>query len=821
MTNGCLSVCSLYTALLVSATFAQAKENQIPSAFERLDVYPQQAELSSIGQRIHVLVSVIDKAGRSIDATRKAQIESQDLGVVVVLNGQLVAVAAGTTDVKVSVAKQSAMIHVVVTGKEPLPVSLRNEVVPILSRQGCSAGACHGSPQGKGGFRLSLRGFDLALDEATLRGEFFARRVNVLNPDTSLLLRKPLMQVPHAGGRRLSPDTIAYAVLRTWMAEGRQTDATTAPRCVQLTLHPPSGRQLTREASRQQFMAIAEFSDGSSRDVTDLAVFTTSDAAIAMVSADGLVERADDTARGQTAITARYLDQMETSFLIVVPETPGFKWPVVSEENFVDQLVHTRLKQLEYIPSDQTSDGEFLRRVYLDVTGLLPHVDVTRSFLADSSLGKRARLIDELLDSPEHAKFQTLQWGDTLRIRKASMSSPGVFKFYRWLTRAFKQNMPYDRFARELLTATGSSFENPPVNYFRSASSTNDCTESTAQIFLGARLECAKCHNHPHEKWTQDNYYGLASFFNRIQRDATLRKDEIFVSVADSGQVTQPRTGQTMKPWLPGVGDVDIADEADRRFVLAEWLTAPNNELFAKVEVNRLWRSVMGKGIVDPADDFRASNPPSNAELLDALAEDFVKHSFDRRHVLRVILNSRTYQRRSEANPQNESDDRFFSRYTRRLLTAEQLLDAICDVTQVPEQFSGLPAGTRATQLPSPDFGKAFLTVFGQPERTSVCQCERSDDLNLSQALQIANGSFVHGKLTNGSGRIRRLLKEKRSIDAIVGECYLAAFCRAPTAAESGTAVDFINTTGERSIEEKLEDFCWALLNSNEFLFQH
>ncbi|HIE97446.1 MAG TPA: DUF1553 domain-containing protein [Planctomycetes bacterium] len=821
MKNGRLSVCCLCTALLVSATPALAEENQIPAAFERLEVYPQRVELRSIGQRFRVLVSVVQKAGRSIDATRVAQFEPLDPGVVAISNGQLVAVAAGTTDVRVSVAGQSAVIRVAVDGHEPMPVSLRNDVIPILSRQGCSAGACHGSPQGKGGFRLSLRGFDLELDELTLRGEFFARRVNVLNPDTSLLLRKPLMDEPHAGGRRLVTDSIAHTVLRNWIAEGRHTDSATAPRCVQLKLNPPSGRQLTRETSRQQFVAIAEFSDGSVRDVTDLAVFTTSDAAVATVSADGLVERTDDTARGQTAITARYLDQMETSFLLVVSKTPGFEWPELSDSNFVDQLVHTRLKQLEYVPSDRTSDGEFLRRVYLDVTGLLPAVDVTQSFLADSSKGKRSRLIDELLNSPEHAKFQTLQWGDTLRIRKASMSSPGVFKFYRWLIRAFEQNMPYDRFAREFLTATGSSFENPPVNYFRSASSTNDCTESTAQIFLGARLECAKCHNHPHEKWTQDNYYGLAAFFNRIQRDATLRKDEIFVSVADSGQVTQPRTGQTMKPWLPGVGDVDIAADADRRVVLAEWLTSPNNELFAKVEVNRLWRSVMGKGIVDPADDFRASNPPSNAELLDALADDFVKHGFDRRHVLRVILNSQTYQRRSEANPQNERDRRFFSRYTRRLLTAEQLLDAICDVTQVPEQFSGLPAGTRATQLPSPDFGKAFLTVFGQPERTSVCQCERSDDLNLSQALQIANGSFVHGKLTNPGSRIHQLLKEKRPIDEIVVECYLAAFCRTPTSAESGTAVRYINAVSDRSTDEKLEDFCWALLNSNEFLFQH
>jgi len=800
---------------------AAAEANQLPATIERLDVFPERIELRSAGLRSHVLVSVNDKSGRAIDATRVATFESSDADVVTVDQGLIIAVAPGAADVRVSVADKFATIHVVVAENEASNVSLRNEVIPVLSRQGCSSGACHGSPKGKGGFRLSLRGFDLALDETTLRGEFFARRVSVLNPDASLLLRKPLMQIPHAGGRRLDPNSVTHNVLRDWIAQGRQTDSAVAPRCTELKLYPASGRQLTRHAPRQQFVAIAEFSDGSVKDVTDLAVFTTSDEAVATVSADGLVERADDKARGQTAITARYLAQMETSFLTAVPESEGFEWPTLAESNYVDQLVHARLKQLEYVPAEPASDSEFLRRVSLDVTGLLPSVEATQTFLADTSTDNRARLIDQLLKSSEHAKFQTLQWGDTLRIRNASISSPGVFKFYRWLIRAFEQNMPYDQFARELLTASGSSFENPPVNYFRTASSTNDCTESTAQIFLGARLECAKCHNHPHEKWTQDNYYGLAAFFNRIQRDSTLRKDEMFISVADRGEVTQPRTGQQMKPWLPGVGDVEIDAGTDRRLMLADWLTSPENSLFAKVEVNRIWRSVMGKGIVDPADDFRASNPPSNAELLDALAEDFVKQKFDRRHILRVILNSRTYQRGSQANSLNEDDDRYFSKYTRRLLTAEQLLDAVCDMTEVPEQFSGLPAGTRATQLPSPDFGKAFLKIFGQPERTSVCQCERSEDLNLSQALQIANGSFVHGKLTNGGSRMRRLLREKRPAEEIVAECYLAAFCRQPTTAESATALRFIQSPGERPIESKLEDFNWALLNSNEFLFQH
>ncbi len=798
-----------------------AEENALPASIERLDVFPENIELPAAELTARIIVSAVDPSGRSIDATRITTYESSNPQVVTVEQGSIVAVAVGNAEVRATVGGKTATLRVIVGKNHVPPVSLRNEVIPVLSRQGCSSGACHGSPKGKGGFRLSLRGFDLSVDETTLRGEFFARRVSVLDPDSSLLLRKPLMRVPHAGGQRLHSDSVSHRVLRNWIAQGRQTDSAVAPRCVSLQLYPPSGRQLTRQAPNQQFIAIAEFSDGSTKDVTDLAVFTVSDEAVATVSADGLVTRADEKARGQAAITVRYLEQMETSFLTAVPETKGFKWPTLDESNYVDELVHARLKQLEYIPAVRTSDSEFLRRVYLDVTGLLPSVETTKQFLADATANKRAKLIDELLASSEHAKFQTLQWGDTLRIRNASVSSPGVFKFYRWLIRSFEQNKPYDQFARELLTASGSSFENPAANYFRTASNTNDCTESTAQIFLGARLECAKCHNHPHEKWTQDNYYGLAAFFNRIQRDTTLRKDEMFISVADKGEVTQPRTSQQMKPWLPGVGDVDIEDGVDRRFTLADWLTSPENSLFAKVEVNRLWRSVMGKGIVDPADDFRASNPPSNAELLDALAADFVKHKFDRRHILRVILNSQTYQRSSKIDSQNEGDDRYFSKYARRLLTAEQLLDAVCDVTGVPESFSGLPAGTRATQLPSPDFGKTFLKVFGQPERTSVCQCERSDDLNLSQALQIANGSFVDSKLRNGNSRTRGLLREKRMTKEIVTESYLAAFCRLPTDAESATAVRFIEAPGDRPIEARLEDFSWALLNSNEFLFQH
>ena len=674
--------------------------------------------------------------------------------------------------------------------------------------------------RGKGGFRLSLRAFDPTVDEQTLRIEFFGRRVNPLDPDTSLLLRKPLMEVSHAGGQRLKPGTVEHQLLRRWIAEGARLDGPEVPACKSLELRPDRSQPLSEQNPTQQYTVTAHFSDGSSRDVTHLAVFTSSDESVATVSESGLVSRGDG-ARGQTAITVRYLDHMATRFQLATPTVPGFQWNDPAESNYVDKLVHQRLRQLRFTPSAPCSDSEFIRRVSLDVTGLLPKVSEVREFMADVDPAKRAKKIDELLQSPAHAKFMALKWGDALRIRVADVSSPGVFKYHRWVVRAFANNMPYDEFARTLLTASGSTFENPAANYYRTAADTNDCTESTAQIFLGARLECAKCHNHPHERWTQDNYYGLGAFFSRLQRDATERKDELYVSVAATGEVTQPRTGRTVKPWLPMAGEVTVPQNGDRRQVFSDWLTKPDNPFFARVEVNRLWSQLMGRGIVDPIDDFRESNPPSNSELLDALAQDFVAAGFDRRHILRTVLNSQTYQRSSAATGNNEADHQYFSRYPRRLLSAEQLLDAICDVSGVPESFSGLPPGTRATQLPSPDFSQEFLRIFGKPERKSVCNCERSRDLNLTQALTLSNGTYVQSKIVNGNNIIRRLLKDGRSQRDIVQQCYLMAYARLPSEQELATFESYAADRTSRSAEEAFEDLLWGIMNSNEFLFQH
>jgi hypothetical protein len=426
--------------------------------------------------------------------------------------------------------------------------------------------------------------------------------------------------------------------------------------------------------------------------------------------------------------------------------------------------------------------------------------------IADASSDKRAKLIDQLLERPEFAKFWTLKWGDLLRLTSKQVGGDGVYKYHRWVERAIAANMPYDQFARELLTASGSTHLNPAANFYRTATDTNDCVETISQVFLGARLQCAKCHNHPFERWTQDNYYGMAAFFNRVQRKKTPKPDETFIWVSSKGEVTQPRTGKQMKPWLPGDGDVDKPEVDDRRELFAEWLTRPDNPFFAKIEANRIWSHLLGRGIVDPPDDFRDSNPPSNAALLESLAADFAKNGFDRKHVIRTILNSRTYQSSFEPNDFNKDDTKYFSHYQPRLLSAEQLLDAICDVTAVPEKFGSLPPTTRATQLPAPDLVKhEFLKIFGQPERQTVCQCERSSESNLGMAIQFFNGPLIYNKLRDGNNRFRQLLSQEKADPEIITELHFAAVNRPPTEKELAATLKHISSKDEQIAQHNAE----------------
>ncbi len=750
------------------------------------------------------------------DLTAAVQYVSSNAAVAKIDGTHVVPVANGECQITATANGLSATVNCKVERMDqPSPVSFKNEAQMALTKAGCNMGACHGSPSGKGGFRLSLRAYDNELDIMTLRSEFFGRRTNILEPSESLLLKKPLMDVAHGGGKRLKKGDVLHQVLENWIAEGLRVDPPTEPSLVKIeTL--PSKRVLRAPAARQQLVVMGHFSDGSVRDLTSLADFSSSSEAVGRVDVTGLVTK---EGRGETAVLARYLDKMATCQLTFLEDVPGFAWNNPPEHNVVDTLVFNKLKTLQILPSELCADDEFLRRVYLDTTGRLPTIVEAQAFIADASPAKRQVLVDQLLDTDDFASYWALKWCDILRSNSKKIKLAGVHKFKRWVFETMRDDRPLDQFARELLTANGSAFENPAANYWRASRDPQDATETTAQLFLGVRIQCAKCHNHPFERWTQDNYYGIAAAFARVGRKNSVDAEEEVIFTLPGGEVTQPRTGQTMKVHLLLKGDVDVPADQDRRTVFADWLTQPDNPFFAKSLVNRMWGHLMGRGLVEPVDDFRDSNPPSNAELLDELARQFVHSGFRQKSVLRLIMNSRVYQLSSRSNDFNKQDELYNSHASTRLLAAEQLLDAICAVTDVKESFPGAPVGMRATELAEPPADNYFLKIFGQPQREMACQCERSSESNLSQALQMINGPVVHNKLRDNNGRIAKLLAENKTDDEIITTLYLAAVARAPLPEELTASKQHIASQSDR--RQGLEDVGWAVLNSKEFLFQH
>lgn len=782
----------------------------------RIEVRPETIRFNTPRQYMNVVVSGFYADGTVQDLTRAAQITSADPRVARIQEGLVLPTGNGKTAVQISVGNHKASVPVeAVDQQKPEQTSFMLSVQAALTKQGCNQGACHGSPSGKGGFRLSLRAYDPVLDIETVVRESYARRIDPIDPAKSLLLRKPLMEVAHGGGRRLKKDDYTFELLRDWVGQGCKLDADNAPTCTKIEVYPKN-REYYRPAHVQQLLVLGHYSDGTIRDITKLADYLSSDEAVATVDADGFVVSRE---RGETTVLVRYLDKMETTALTYLEDVKGFEWNKPAENNFVDKLAFEKLHRLQILPADACTDEEFVRRVHLDVVGRLPTIAETEAFLADKSSNKRAATIDRLLASDDYVDFWALKWADLLRVRKTKVSEPGVHKFHRWIESAVRENMPYDEFARQLVTASGSTLANPPANFYRTAGDVNDCTETASQLFLGIRIQCAKCHNHPFERWTQDNYYGIAAFFTRVQRKKTSDENDLVIWSAKAGEITQPRTQKTMKPWAPLKGDLDLPPEDDRRDAFAAWLIGPENPFFAKVEVNRIWGNLMGRGIIEPVDDFRESNPAAHPALLEALAKDFIAHKFDRKHTMRTILNSRVYQLSSRRNEFNKDDVKYFSHSRTRMLTAEQLLDAICQVTGVPEKFAGLPAGTTAVQLPSPDVDNYFLKVFGQPARETACACERAGESNLSQALQMINGPLVHGKIRDANNRARLLVGKGTKYPDVIGELYMAAFSRKPSEPELKAALDHITRSADP--QRGLEDVCWAILNTNEFLFQH
>ncbi len=696
---------------------------------------------------------------------------------------------------------------------EPQPVSFRRDVIPAFSQAGCNTGACHGTPTGKGGFKLSLRGYLPDQDFMTLVRDSAGRRICAVQPETSLILTKPLGEVAHEGGLKLDRTTKTYEYLRDWIAEGAHDDPS-APTAVALEILP-GPRVLNDDATTQQIALQVRYADGSRRDVTPICYYSASSPEIAEVDATGFVRF---KTRGEVAIIAHYLNLVANVRLTHLVEVPGFAASPVPQDNTIDAAVFNKLNRMRIKPSETCSDVEFLRRVYLDALGILPSPADVGAFLADTSPDRRVKLVDALLKRPEFLDFWTLKFADILRANGRLIQSKGTHVFHRWIRENLARNTPMDQFVRELLTSDGSTFQNPAANYYRIAREPESSVETTAQLFLGVRIQCAKCHNHPFERWTQDDYYGFAAFFAQVKRKNGNLPEEEVVFASPGGEVRQPRTGKVMLPKALG-GPVFDPKAADRRENLAQWLTGPENPFFAKSLVNRVWYHLIGRGIVEPVDDFRDSNPSSNDELLEGLATNFVKGGYDLRALIRSILTSRTYALSARTNELNADDNLYFSHAQPKLLPAEVLLDAISTFTSTSTAFEGLPKGTKATQIPDGKLENPFLRTFGRPARELACECERESDTNLSQALQLIGGPTVNGKLHEDSGRMAALASSAKSPEEITRDLYLTAVSREPSSTELAIAVAYIKAAADR--RQAVEDIGWSLINSKEFLFRH
>jgi hypothetical protein len=815
------------TALPAAATAPteSARRAAIIGQPTALLVQPDALALSGPRSRLQLVVS-----GRYADASLRdltpfCEITCENSAIATADPSAFVSARAnGTTALLIKAGAVTTRVPLTVSAfDKPQPVSFRHELIAALNVGGCNAGACHGTPSGKNGFRLSLRGFDPAADYLQLTRDVLGRRTDRQHADDSLILLKALGRIPHEGGQRFLPSSLPAGVVRGWLTEGLREDPPTTPDLKGIEVLPGSRVQL--DPGRWQQLAVrAHFADSSVRDVTRLTVFSSSDSAVAEVNNTGLVEFQQ---AGEVAILCRYLLELHTVRLTFLEPRKGLVWPNPPENNYVDKHVFAKLKLLSLPPSELCTDQEFVRRAYLDVCGILPTPAEVQKFLTDQDANKRSRLVDELLERPEYADFWTLKWSDVLRSSRKAVQIKGTFVFQQWLRDHLVRNTGFDEVVRELLTANGRTFANPPANYYRIARDPQNLAETTVQLFFGIRMQCCKCHNHPFERWTQDDYYSMAAFFARVRQ----KRDELEpgpnpmtpggeVIYSDrAGEVTQPRSGKVMAPKFMGGAVAAVPPGKDRRDVLAEWLTSPGNPFFAKATVNRIWFHLTGRGIVDPVDDFRDSNPSANDELLDALARDFVASKFDVKHLIRVVMTSRTYQLSAQTNDFNKDDAKYFSHAVTKLLTAEQLLDALCTVTEVPEKFPGLPLGTRATQLPDGEINHPFLKTFGQPARELACECEREGESNLAQALQLINGPTVNEKLRNPNNRIGRLLAKKTSDLELLNELYLSTLSRLPTAFDVQVALGHVAKAQDK--RKAWEDVHWALLNAKEFLFRH
>lgn len=787
------------------------------SSVELLIVEPAQIVLHG-ASRQQVLVTAQDRDGRLIDVTREAEFFVDDTAIANVASAKVQGVHDGATALSVRFGGRDARVPVRVQGvAEISPVHFVNDIVPILSKLGCNSGGCHGKASGQNGFKLSVFGFDPEADHSAILKEGRGRRIQPSNPERSLILLKPTAQVPHGGGRRMTVDSPDHQLMLQWVRQGMPLGRDDAPRIVALRASPIE-RVLGLQSS-QQILATAEFSDGSLRDVTAAAAYTSNSGIAAEVDTHGLVR----TGRvpGEAAITVQYMGQV-AAVRVLVPRptttlTKTTEWPA---NNDVDRLVWAKLQKMQIEPSGLVDDATFLRRLSLDTIGTLPKPDEVRVFLADTRADKRRRAIDVVLALDEYADYWTLQWADVLLLNRDKLGDRGAFEFHRWLREQFARNRPYNEWVRELIVASGRSDEHGPVNFYRAVRTPEQLAEAVSQAFLGVRVQCAQCHHHPFEKWSQSDFYGMAGFFNGLERKpvrATAETKVELVYHAGYRETRMPLTDVLVPTRALGVADA-VSIGHDPRVHLADWLTAPSNPWFARLVANRLWKHFLGRGLVEPEDDLRSTNPATNEPLLDWLAQQVVENRYDLKAVMRLILNSRAYQLTADPNDTNRDDEQNFSHHYVRRIPAEVLLDAISEVTGSPELFPGRPRGTRAIELWDNRLPSYFLDTFGRSERTSPCECGRSGEPTMAQALHLMNAPEVSAKIAHATGRVARLLRASPPIAdaALIEELTLVTLGRLPTEKERNVGEGLFANTARR---DATEDYLWTLLNSYDFLF--
>ncbi len=798
-------------------TPAKALPPSPPADWRSLTVYPTLIQLDGPRgeQRIGVLGAYTD--GRRWDLSRDARFASSDAKVAVIdAHGTVRPVGDGQTTIIVSAGGQTATVPVKVTrATADVLVDFSREIVPILTKAGCNQGACHGAQHGRGGFKLSLFGFDQSYDYAQIVQSAEGRRVVVSDPERSILLQKPTLNMEHGGGERFKAHGREYEMIKRWLEDGVPEPSANDPHATALEIWPP--HRIMVPGEQQQLLVKATWQDGRRADVTATAQFDSLNEAVAAVSRGGLVTAKD---RGETHIMVRFAGQA-TVAQITLPYAKLDSFPAFAGNNFIDDKLVKKWKDLGLTPSQLCADEEFFRRIHLDTIGTLPEPANVKAFLADPTPDKRRRAIDKVIDRPEFVDFWALKWGDLLRINRDFQQDRGMWSFHNWVRACLRDNRPVDEMVRDVITAEGSTFTEGPANFYMVARTPADWAETASQTFLGVRIMCAKCHHHPFEKWSQDDYYGMAAFFARLgtkgSQEFGLFGREQVVYLKSAGEQTHPRKGGIVPPHpLDGPA---MNDPLDRRLKLAEWMTRPDNPFFAKNIVNRFWGYYMGRGLVEPLDDMRQTNPASNPELLDALAADFAKYKYDLKHLLRTIMNSRAYQLSARATDGNRADvsNVHHARFGVRRLTAEQLADAIDYATGTREKYQGLPLGTRAIQLPDSRVKSFLLDIFGRAARQIVCECERTAQPNIAQALHLLNGDFLNKKIADAKGRIEGLLKAKKTPADMVHELYLVTVSRAPRPEEVDRALHWINRAP--TPREGVQDLLWVLLNSREFLF--